>query len=110
MRQRIKSSLETRAATLVASCVVRRVLANEHTGRPRVVEVDVREEQVTDVAELEPPCAERVPQGRHAARRAAVEQRRAVVGVEQVRPDPAAVAEVQQVERRVCHDTDAIGG
>ena len=26
------------------------------------------------------------------------------------RPDPPAVAEVEKVERGVCHDTDAIGG
>jgi hypothetical protein len=87
-----------------------RVLADEHPRRAGVVEVDVREEQVAEVAELEPARPERVPERRHAGRRSAVEQRGAVVGVDQVRPDPPAVAEVEKVERGVCHDTDAIGG
>ena len=36
----------------------RRVLADEHTRGARVVEVDVREEEVPDVGELEPALGE----------------------------------------------------
>ena len=65
----------------------RRVLADERAGGPGVVEVDVGEEEMADLAELEPSLGEARLQRRHARRRAAVEERRAVVGLDDVAAD-----------------------
>ena len=59
-----------------------RMLADEHSGGPGVVEVDVRQEQVAEVGQLE-PARTQLPLERADARRgAAVEQGRAVVGLQ----------------------------
>ena len=75
------------------------MLAHEHARGARVVEVDVAEQQVADVAEREPaPCEARL-QRVDRRRRPAVEERRAVVGVEQIRGDGALVAEVVEIDQ-----------
>ena len=76
-----------------------RVLAHEHARRARMVEVDVREQQVAHVGELEAALGEPGLQLGHAGRRPAVLQREPVVGLEQVGADHPLVAEVAQVER-----------
>ena len=53
-----------------------RVLADDRACGAGVVEVDVGEQEVADVAELEPALGEAVLQGREAGRRPAVEERR----------------------------------
>ena len=63
------------------------VLADERARRTGVVEVDVREEKVPDVAELEPALAEAGLQVLDAGRRAAVEERGAVVRLDEVTAD-----------------------
>ena len=68
------------------------VLPHERPGGARVVEVDVGEEEVTQVADLDAAGRERLAQRREAARRAAVEEREPVVRLDQVRGDPAGVA------------------
>ena len=60
------------------------VLAHEAAGGARMVEVDVREQQVADVGELEPALGQSRLQGRNAGRRPAVVEREPVVGLEQV--------------------------
>ena len=75
------------------------VLPHEHARRSRMVEVDVREQQVSYVGELEAALREARLQLRHAGRGPAVLQREPVLGLEQVRADHPLVAEVAQVER-----------
>ena len=82
------------------------VLPHERPGRSGVVEVDVREEEVAQVAELDAAGRDRLAQRREAARRAAVEEREPVVRLDQVRGDPAGVPAVQEVER-LGHREDA---
>ncbi len=84
------------------------VLAHEHASRARVVEVDVREQEMPDVAELHPTAAQLLAEDGNAARGPAVEQREPVVGLEEVGADPAWIAEVQEVHRLRCHARDAI--
>ncbi len=86
------------------------VLTHERAGRARVVEMDVREEQVLQVADLRAAGAERVAERREAARRAAVEERQPVVRLDEVRGDSAGVPAVQEVERLVRHPRDATEG
>src|SRR5215213_3051445 len=74
------------------------VLAHEHARRARMVEVDVREQQVPQIAQLEPALREPRVQLGGARRRPTVLQREAVVGLEQVRADHALTPEVAQVE------------
>ena len=50
------------------------MLAHDHAGGARVVEVDVREEQVPDVGELEAPLGEPRRRARERRGRAAVEE------------------------------------
>ena len=90
---------EVRRADLGDVHLQARVLAHEHARGAGVVEVDVREQQVADVGELEAALGEACLQLGHAGRRAAVLQREAVLGLEQVRADHPLVAEVAQVER-----------
>jgi hypothetical protein len=75
-----------------------------------MVEMDVREEKMPHVAELDAARAEGIVERRHAARRAAVEQREAIVRLEEIGADAARVAEVEEVERLTCHARDAISG
>jgi pimeloyl-ACP methyl ester carboxylesterase len=71
------------------------MLTDERTGGAGVVEMDVREEQVAEVGHLEAVLAQARVQVVERARRAAVEQRGAVVGLDQVRGDLALLEEVQ---------------
>ena len=65
------------------------MLADEGAGGAGVVEVDVREEKMADVRQLEPALGETGLQRVDARRRAAVVDRRPVVGLDQVRADDA---------------------
>ena len=69
---------EVRRADLRYVHLQLRVLADEHAGRARVVEVDVREQQVPHVLQLQVLVREPRFQLRDAGRRPAVEQRRPV--------------------------------
>jgi hypothetical protein len=80
----------------------RRVLADEYAGRAGMVEVDVREEQVPEVAQLEPALGETGLEGVDRRRGPAVVQCEPVVGVDEVRADDALVAEVPEVDRAHC--------
>ena len=82
------------------------VLPHQRPGRSGVVEVDVGEEEVAQVAELDPAGRDRLAQRREAARRAAVEEREPVVGLDEVGADPAGITAVQEVER-LGHREDA---
>ncbi len=84
------------------------VLADEHARRARVVEVDVREEQVPHVAELESALGQAGLQRGQADRGPAVLQRGPVLGLEQVGADHSLAAEVVQVERLWRHAADAM--
>src|SRR5437764_1303975 len=64
-----------------------------------MVEVDVREEEMPQVAELEPVFAERLVEARDAGRWPAVEERWPVVGLEQVGADDPLGALEAEVER-----------
>jgi hypothetical protein len=75
-----------------------RVLPNEDTRGAGVVEVDVAEEEVADVGRREPARREALLECREIARRAAVEERRPVLGLEQVAADDALGAEVVEVD------------
>ena len=75
------------------------MLAHEHAGRARVVEMDVAEQQMAHVGELHAVLLEAALQRGDRRRRAAVEERRAVVGVEQVAPDRALAARVVKVDQ-----------
>ena len=63
--------------------------------------MDVREQQVTEVPELDSAGAERFQERRHAAGGTAIVQRQAVVGLDEVRADRTAVAGVEKVDRLV---------
>ena len=76
-----------------------RVLADEHARRACVVEVDVREQQVPDVAQLEPALGQARLQRGNAGGGAAVVERETVVRLEQVAADHPLAAEVQEVDR-----------
>ncbi len=80
------------------------VLAHEHSGGARVIEMDVREEQVTLDAQLDAALAEGRDERGHAARRAAVVKREAVGCLDEVRADEPRIAAVEEVERVVGHD------
>jgi len=69
-----------------------------------VIEMDVREEQVTHVAQLDAALAEGRDERGHAARRTAVVEREAVVRLDEVRADEPRLAAVEEVERVVGHD------
>jgi hypothetical protein len=69
-------------------------LPDERAGGAGVVEMDVAEEQVVDVGEREPAPREASLQCRDGGGRAAVEEREAVVSLDQVAADDALGAEV----------------
>ena len=75
------------------------MLADEHAGGPRVVEVDVAEQEMPHVRELHAVLVEAVLQRSDRRRRAAVEERRAVVAVEQVRRNGALVALMVKIDQ-----------
>jgi hypothetical protein len=74
------------------------VLADEDSRGARVVEVDVAQEQMADVREREPVLAKALLERRDAARGAAVEEREAGVGLEEVGADDALGALVAEVD------------
>ena len=76
------------------------MLADERPGGAGVVEVDVREQQMPDLAELEPALREARLQRRYAGRRPAVEERRPVVRLDEVAADVPREALVEEVDRR----------
>jgi hypothetical protein len=63
-----------------------------------VVEVDVGEQEVPDVAELVPALRQSGLERAEAARGPAVEEREPVLGLEQIDPDRARVAAVEEVD------------
>jgi hypothetical protein len=75
------------------------VLAHEHARRAGVVEVNVAEQQMAYVAQREPTLGKARFQRVDGRRRPAVEERGAVVRVEQVRADDAWRALVMEVDR-----------
>ena len=79
------------------------MLAHERSRGAGVVEMDVREEEAAQVAELDAARRQRVLERRKAARRAAVVEREAVVGLDEVGADPPWVPAVEKVERLVRH-------
>ena len=84
------------------------MLADERARGARVVEVNVRKQQVPEVAQLEPVLAQALLQLGHAAGRAAVEERGAFPCLDQVAPDHPLAPEVAQVERlELGHTGDA---
>ncbi len=86
------------------------MLAHERPGGAGVVEVDVGEEEVSEVADLHSAGAQRAAQRGQAARRAAVEERQAVVGLHEICGDATQIAAVEEVERLGRHVPDAISG
>jgi hypothetical protein len=85
---------EVRRADLGDVHLQARVLPHERARGARMVEVDVREQQVTQVLQLEPALGEPRLQLRDTARRPAVVQREPVVGLEQVGADDPLVPEM----------------
>src|SRR6266498_969628 len=82
-----------------------RMLADERACRARVVEMDMREQQVSELVELEAAPGQLLLQRAEAGGGAAVEERGAVRGLEQVRADDALAAEMKEVDRVVLrHD------
>ena len=84
-----------------------RVLAHENPSGARVVEVDVREQQMTQLADCEPVLGQLAAQRFHRCRGPAVVERGPVGRVELVGGDHALVAEVAKVDQlRFGHDED----
>jgi hypothetical protein len=75
-----------------------RIAAGQDAGRARVVQVDVRQHEVTEILEREAMPAQRSLERPKAAARAAVDEHRLVAG-EQVRADDPRAPEVQEVEK-----------
>jgi hypothetical protein len=75
------------------------VLAHEHAGGAGMIEVDVAEEQVPDVLQGEPEPVQSFLEPRNTGGRAAVEERRPVVGVDEVAADDALDAAVVEVDQ-----------
>src|SRR5690242_19154503 len=75
------------------------MLAHQHARGAGVVEMNVREEQVADVVQREPSLRQPLLERRNAGGRPAVEERWAVVGIQDVHADRAFVALVPQVDR-----------
>jgi hypothetical protein len=86
-----------------------RVLAHEGARCACVVEVDVREQQVPQVAHLGASLRQAVAERGQAARRPAVVQRETVVRLDEVGADTAGITAVQEVERLVRHAETVLG-
>ena len=89
---------EMRGAELRDVDLELRVLAHEDARGAGVVEVDVAEDQVTQVCELEAVLLEPSFERRDAARGPAVEERESVVGLEEVAPDDPLGAAMVEVD------------
>jgi hypothetical protein len=74
------------------------VPADEDACRARVVEVDVTEQQMAEVGERHPVLGETALERVDAARGPAVEERRAIVALEEVAADDAFGAFVMEVD------------
>src|SRR5829696_8775580 len=77
-----------------------RVLADDRSGRPRVVEVDVGEQQVPNVTELDALLAQTGHERGERRGGPAVEHRGTAVRLDEVRADHALDALVVEVDRR----------
>jgi hypothetical protein len=75
------------------------MLTDERACSPGVVEVDVGEEEMSDLSQLVPSLGEACPQGGKSCRRTGVKEGETVVGLHQVDADTASVALVQEVDR-----------
>ena len=75
------------------------MLADEGAGRTRVIEVDVGEQEMSDLAEFVPSCGKPRSQRRQRGCWTAIEQSEAVVGLDEVTTDAASVARVQEIDR-----------
>jgi hypothetical protein len=71
--------------------------AHERSGRARMVEMDVRQNEMTEIAQLQAVGGETVIEGGNARGRAAVDER-GLVALEQVGGDDARPPEVEQVD------------
>jgi hypothetical protein len=76
-----------------------RVLADEHTRRARVVEMNVRKEQMAHVRQDETALRQLRLQRRDARRRSAVLEREPVLGLDEVDADDALDTFVVQIKR-----------
>ena len=90
---------QVRRADLRDVYLQRGVLAYEDPGRAGMVEMNVGEEQVAKVLELEPALAQGRVQALEACRGAAVEERRSVLGLDEVGADDALRALIVEIER-----------
>ena len=75
-----------------------RVLAHEDACRARVVEVDVREQEMAEIGDREAVVGEGFAQRLDRRCRPAVEERRPPGRLEEIRRDDALVAEVAEVD------------
>ncbi len=75
------------------------MLAHQHAGGARMIEMNVTQQEMPHVRKLHALLLEAVLQRGDRRRRSAVEQRGAVIGVEQVAPDRALAARVVKVDR-----------
>jgi hypothetical protein len=75
-----------------------RMLTDEDARGASMIEVDVAQEQVTDVGEREPEPGKCFLQSRNGRCRAAVEERRPSLGLDQVAADDALDAAVVKVD------------
>ena len=74
------------------------VFADEHAGGAGVIEVDVAQEEVPDVLEGEAETSESFLEPWKTRGRAAIEERRAVVGLDEVAADDTLDAAVVEVD------------
>ena len=79
------------------------MLAHERSRGTGVVEMDVREEEAAQVADLDVARRQRLVKRRKAARRAAVVEREPVLGLDEIGADPPWIPAVEEVERLVGH-------
>lgn len=75
-----------------------RVLPDEGARGAGMVEVDVAEQEMANVRQLEAPVCKPLLERLHIGRRPAVEERKAVVRLEQVAADDPLGAEVVEVD------------
>jgi uncharacterized membrane protein len=85
------------------------VLAHEHAGCARMIEMDVREDQVADVGQGESTLCQTLLEPLGARRGAAIEQGRAIVRLDDVGADRALVAGVEEIDRSAEHPDDRTG-
>ena len=75
-----------------------RMQPHERAGRPGVIEVDVREQQVSQLGQLDAVLAEACDEPRQRRRRPAVLQREAVGRLDQIHADRVLLAAEVQVD------------